>query len=331
MKNRLPNVIPYAPSEVQMDVLSQWLAERDAPEPSVEDLPLSSEADQTLSVPTHPYDSEVESGQIRLAAPDGSKTGFDFLYFAVLKKWDDEDWLVAPFSRYSVPAISGELSLQRADTHLRAICLWNARTISEATIQESWVEGCLTAKEQVDVWSVFRHVMTCETLSLDLSERVGARVVRADDPRVEYQNEEAHRMNRLQERTPSVVHDFCQYRAELFEEIDIPMAAADGDSVFSKFVIVTSDGVGESSDRGVAKQEQLVVDDSDGSIRLTARWWVDTTRTISSGVVFLNHEVPFELELLADEGGVWVDLSAEISEKLLPHELQLELILLEAD
>ena len=96
-------------------------------------------------------------------------------------------------------------------------------------------------------------------------------------------------------------------------------------------MILPSDGAGAPSERGSAKQEQLLVDDSDGSVRLTARWWVDTTRTLSSGVVFLNHETPFELELLADEGGVWVDLSAEISEKLLPHELLLELILLEAD
>ncbi len=195
---KLPKVTYYTPSDVQMDVLSQWLAEREFHVPGVEDLLPSSEVDPALSVPTHPYDSELEAGQIRLAAPAGSRAGFDFLYFAVLKKWDGDTWLVAPFSRYSVPAIPGELAIKRDDTWLRAACLWNARTVPAATLQRSWVDAVLTEAEQADLWSVFRHVMTGETLVSKLLDRVGARVVKADDPRVEYQREEVLRMNRLQ-------------------------------------------------------------------------------------------------------------------------------------
>lgn len=206
MTKQLPKISPYKPTDAQFDWLATWLAARKA-DPLLQEL---AESDAEMDVePTtktinpeirRPYEPQIAAGQVRMLAPTGQDSTRP-VYIAVLKDWDDDEWLVAPFSAYHVPALPGELLYpENAALDLRVLCLWNARTVEAPTLSRSWIEQTLTEAQQKSAWSVFRHVATGAAIQAELLDRTGPRVLRPDDPRIAYQREEMTLLDSLMQQ-----------------------------------------------------------------------------------------------------------------------------------
>jgi hypothetical protein len=151
-----------------------------------------------------------EEGQIRLLSPDICPDSCLPLYVAVLRLWDDDSFLIAPYGRFSEPGTTGELLTGRDAPSLRVLSLWNVHTVSRTALLRSWFIDCLSAVEMADAWEVFRHVALGADLQTPLLERTGPPILRPDDPRIQYQNEELRRMAslaRLDERLQVISDD----------------------------------------------------------------------------------------------------------------------------
>lgn len=151
-----------------------------------------------------PFDATVEARDIRLLSPDLSPDVGRPIYFAVLSRWDNRTFLMAPFSPYPIAATDSELLVDLAQ-NLEVLCLWNARTVATDILARSWLVDRLPTKNNSDAWKVFRHAMTGATLPAELANRVGLPVYRPEDPRVAYQLEEAEGLQFLVEESEKVL------------------------------------------------------------------------------------------------------------------------------
>lgn len=72
-----------------------------------------------------PFDADIEVGQVRMLTGTERPT-----YALVAREWDENSWLVIPFSDYSNPATETELKLRlNGGVGLRVAQLWNARSL----------------------------------------------------------------------------------------------------------------------------------------------------------------------------------------------------------
>lgn len=182
------------------EVLDQWLEERDIDktlrEHSNEPLPFSVDAERLGKIAA-PYDAKVEPGQIRILPTDLISDDTVFPYVAVLDRWMEDIWLVAPFSPYSFPATDGEMATGIPLVGQRVLQCWNARTAHECLIGKSYVMGALDEKVRNDALALFRHVSAGAELPADFSALVGSPILSKADPRSEYLVESAVRYEPL--------------------------------------------------------------------------------------------------------------------------------------
>lgn len=208
-------------SAAQREVLMTWLEEREL------DLALPFEDDPAYTpVATVEDNADIQAGDIRLMAPDGSAASHRLLYVAVLKV-DTEGVLVAPFGRYSVPGVPGELATGRSHPVLAVLCLWNSITLPATRMLLSWRVDQLTPQELMDALWAWRFAIGEAQLPPHLEERVGPPLERTDDPRWAYCRDESLIMEQLQESS-------AQAYPEAY--VERPMAAEkpDGDEYRTK-------------------------------------------------------------------------------------------------
>jgi hypothetical protein len=326
------------PSAVQLDYLSRWLLERELEQKMGETPMPGEEAEDTdLDLASFPdllrsYDATIQPGQIRLFAP-AAHSGLDgLLYFSVLKDWEENEWLIAPFSRYSSPVLPGELLLQREDTHLQTLCLWNARTMQKEQVEKSWIDSSLGTKELEESLAVFRSQLTGHELPDALKERIGSHIVRPDDPRIEYQNEEVLRLDRFQNPLASTSESKLVYLPSWFEDIELPLAADDGESIHSKCVVLPMDLLDEPVEKTTIKQTDFEANHCGGEYHIHGQWWIETARKLSAGFVFLDGTLLQEVSVAPEGDGIWIDLRDAVlpdSHSIMENAANLELVLLE--
>jgi len=335
MQKKLPKIHHYSPSPVQLNYLSQWLLERELKQNSTSDLEFFSKDWELEPLPNelqHPFDENIQAGQIRLFASDTQRNLNQFLYFAVLKEWDENEWLIAPFSSYSTPALPGELLFQREEIHLRTLCLWNARSVKDLLIRNSWIDSTLTPEEITDALSLFRTQLTGKKLPNSLKDRIGAHVLCSDDPRIEYQQEEITRLNGVQDQKTQHSMPKIKYLSTYFEDIEELMAADDGESIYSKCVILSTDLQDERVEKTTIKQTDFEVNHCDGEYHIHGQWWIETTRKLSGGFVFLDGTLLKEVRVTLEGDGAWIDLSDAVLPKhhsSMKNAARLELVLRE--
>jgi hypothetical protein len=129
-------------------------------------------------------------GQIRLLHPFSDETAERPRYVVVLKKNGDGSWLVAPFSRFSEPAVPGEWKTGREVPALRNLCIWNARSLPDSALARSWVVDCMTTSRTLQAVTIHTLLVEGKELPRSLSRRVGPPLVHPLDPRIEYMDEE---------------------------------------------------------------------------------------------------------------------------------------------
>lgn len=146
-------------------------------------------------VNVHPYENRpLRLGEIRLLAPHLTPEADEPVYVAVVSEWKPVGFLVAPFSRFTVPALTGELFTGWKEPRLRVLNVWNSYSLSPDALAESWLVDHLSPEECRVARAVFRHAMFGHDLEPALQDRIGPPIVHPEDPRLTYQQEELQRL-----------------------------------------------------------------------------------------------------------------------------------------
>lgn len=157
---------------------------------SEEESPARSTVGQIASL-IKEFDGPAQSpGEIRLLSSLLVPSCPRPLYVAILADWEAGLWLIAPYGRFTEPATPGELQTNREAAALRVLCLWNTHSVPSEVLRCSWLVDRMTKEEQEEAWRVFQHALTGKALPTSLEDRVGPPVFRAEDPRLEYQEQE---------------------------------------------------------------------------------------------------------------------------------------------
>lgn len=145
-----------------------------------------------------PFDSGIESGQIRLLAQTD-----ELCHVLVLFEFGGDGthiWVVVPFSPFSSPATDEEFFLGGGRTeYLDVLQYWNARSYCSEVLGQSWVVDTLREEELETAYNVWRWVVLGDTLPPDLRVRFGTPITDLGDPRLEYKLESNTRFGTVDE------------------------------------------------------------------------------------------------------------------------------------
>ena len=166
------------------------------------------------------FDRPVAIGQVRLLSPKLTPGTDRPVFVAVFGDWDEGEVLVAPFSPFSVPATMGEWLTGRTTPVLRVLEVWNARSVPNAALEESWLVDDFAAVECKAAWHVFEHEAFGKPLAPEFEQQVGPPLVHPEDPRRRYQDEEVALLAKFQASAQSM-------QDRRFDEDDSAPAATD--------------------------------------------------------------------------------------------------------
>ena len=207
---------------------------------------ITEEQIEKLKTLVRPFDASIKPGQIRILSsaivPDSNRP----YYAAIIKQWDDDMVLLAPYSSFTIPATTGELLSEREDFSLKTLELWNARTVPVSLLSKSWLVDELSEKEIKDALDVFANITSGKELHQELKERVGLPVINKKDPRIEYQAQETELLQPLLNRTKMYESFIQQFQTVVFgnaviqfavENVSLPATAKGGDKKLSRCLV----------------------------------------------------------------------------------------------
>lgn len=143
--------------------------------------------------------TEPEPGQIRCIA--NAYTGDQKLlsFVVVLSQWNEQYWLVAPFSQYTNPATPGELSTGIDFHAYKVIQAWNAFVVPDIFLLTK-TSFFRNVDEQVrkDASILYFQLLEGTELPEELKDRIGPRINSEIDPRIQYIYEEQEQIKPLQ-------------------------------------------------------------------------------------------------------------------------------------
>lgn len=182
------------PSSSPRETLAAWLAERALDQSLADDAPPLSlrravRYDEPAATP--------KPGEVYLLRP--AETGWGPVYVLVLES-ETAGWRVIPFGRYATPAVPGEWATGLDAVPLRVLCPWNSRVVRPEVLLPGVVKR-MAPKRLVDFVSMYRHIMTRETLAKKISTLLGPPLIHPADPRYAYLDEER---TRLDDHVPSM-------------------------------------------------------------------------------------------------------------------------------
>lgn len=151
-------------------------------------------------MPSDPFDEELAQGQIRVLSQLDA-----IVYVVLLRRWTDSSYLIMPFSKYSFPATDEEyLTRQDGGMYLRVLQGWNARTLQDETLRQSWVAGELNQEDLTAAMALWNYVLGDADLPDNQLARTGVPIYRADDPRLSYKQETMQLFQELDERDMAI-------------------------------------------------------------------------------------------------------------------------------
>ena len=190
------SLLSSTPSDAKS--IASWLADREAARDAMEMNVEETIQDSTLmATVSGEYDENIAVAQIRILSKQYTAQPDVIPYIAVVDKWDDDMWLIVPFSPYKTPATPGEMETGLDTYGLHVLQAWNGRTVQEAILKKSYLFGVLSEKVRKDALALFRHEFGGVSLPSDFSARLGSPIIEAEDPRREYLDECIKRLNPL--------------------------------------------------------------------------------------------------------------------------------------
>lgn len=143
------------------------------------------------------YDDDIQPGQIRILSKRFTEDPDVIPYVGVLERWNDEMWLVVPFSQYSTPAISGEMATGINICGLQVIQAWNGRTMHDCLLEKSFLFGAMDEAIRAQALALFRHKFAGTKLPVSFSAQRGSEIIMEADPRRDYVAETIARLRPL--------------------------------------------------------------------------------------------------------------------------------------
>ena len=208
------SLLSSTPSDAKS--IASWLADREAARDVMKMNVDETTQDSTLmATASDEYDENIAISQIRILSKQYTTEPDVIPYIAVVDKWDDDIWLVLPFSPYKTPATPGEMETGIDAYGLHVLQAWNGRTVQEEILKKSYLFGELSEKLRTDALALFRHELGGVPLPSDFSPRRGSQIVVAADPRREYLDECVKRLNPL----AKAVIEMVERPAAIFRDV----------------------------------------------------------------------------------------------------------------
>ena len=254
------SILSATPDDVEN--LASWLADReikrDVMETIVDD---TKQNNARLSAETSGYDENIAVSQIRILSKQYTNDADIIPYVAVIEKWDENMWLIVPFSPYKVPATEGEMSTGLKTYGLQVIQAWNGRTVQDSILKKSFLFGELDSKVCNEALMLFRHEFAGVDLPENFSAQRGSPIVEACDPRRDYIYENVDRFQPLSEEVikvaecvnneKKIVVDFLDYLCDKYLVNDDYALAAATNDVCAKAPILMYKGAWDAMIEGV--------------------------------------------------------------------------------
>ena len=183
-----------ADTSADAELIDAWLDERENDEDQAAvELPaelsgVTCDADR-LAASSNGYHPEIAPGQLRILSKRFINERGQIPYVLVLERWEDDMWLVAPFSPYTFPATPGEMVTHMRHRGLRVVQAWNARTVHDVLLKKSFLAGEATENVRAAALALFRNQIAGCDLPSDFPFLCGPAVKQDADPRRDYLQE----------------------------------------------------------------------------------------------------------------------------------------------
>lgn len=198
--SKLPPIQTRSIPAAQQDWLKRWLVlwEDDRLLQSVPSVAPVVTAGAEADPLVQPYcQHPLQLGEIRLLAPHLTPASSEPVFVAVYSEWKPVGYMIAPFSRFPVPAFTGELFTGWKEAQLRVINVWNSFSMAPDALKASWLVDHLSEEECTRARALFRHTIFGHELMDGLSDLIGPPITLPMDPRLIYQREEVRRLSSL--------------------------------------------------------------------------------------------------------------------------------------
>jgi len=229
------------------ELLDAWLSERidSQTEGGTSDALPAGSADGTgLGDACLPYDETVCPGQVRILSKRFVADPQKVPYVAVIEQWEDNVWLVAPFSRYAYPATPGEMTTRIGNCGLHVLQVWNARTVRTRLLEKSFLFGELDEHVRQNAADLFRHEMSGKALPASFDALTGPAMTFEADPRQDYLEESVAQLRPLSTAVKATDRVLAEIYGSMPEETkaesgteEAPVVPAE-DPMASKVVLV---------------------------------------------------------------------------------------------
>lgn len=138
-----------------------------------------------------PFNTDLAAGQIRLLGCDTSR----MTYVVLLRRWEDDSFVVMPFSAFKYPATDEEFKPSYdGGVFQHVLQAWNTRTVADDMLKRSWLVGELPQQDIDDAWRMWEHTLGGKALDAGLLSRTGLPIYRDHDPRLRYKQDELDNM-----------------------------------------------------------------------------------------------------------------------------------------
>ncbi len=200
--------------------IASWLADREAARDAMKMNVDETIQDSTLmATGSGEYDENIAVAQIRILSKQYTTEPDVIPYVAVVDKWDEDMWLIVPFSPYKTPATPGEMATGIDAYGLHVLQAWNGRTVQDSILRKSYLFGTLPEKIRNEALFLFRHELGGTPLPDDFTAKRGNPIVEASDPRREYQAESIERLTPLAKAVIELAEEPVDSRiGELFDK-----------------------------------------------------------------------------------------------------------------
>ena len=117
----------------------------------------------------------------------------------ILSQWEGSQWLIAPFSRFNVPATPGEMSSDEDFSAYKVLEVWNAAVVPEFLLCSKTV-FLRTVPESFrqEACQLYFHLLADDELTDSAVKRIGPPIQSQIDPRIQYLLDEKEQLRPLQ-------------------------------------------------------------------------------------------------------------------------------------
>ena len=195
----------------------------------------------TLKSAVSDFNDDLAAGQIRIWGSEMVKDKKNPPYFAVISEWDNDMWLVAPFSPLGLPANGGEMATELDIPFCETLQCWNARTVQSCLVARSWLVGTLPETIIQAAKDLFLNLTFGDELPENFSFLRGGPVLTQLDPRIRFLRQSKEQFSPLHEKVMQLNFFRSQQTVVLFDQQEdeegFQLAAADLKKTITKHFI----------------------------------------------------------------------------------------------